>query len=822
MYRRTVSTDSGVNIRTNPLNIRHLDGSDLVLSRNDIEAARLQSRPKPHPLATNEEEGGRLLTGQDQGIGRKNSTRSRPQSVIAPSSFVQKHSRSQTDALLESRLQAGGDEDEPPSPYLPLYTNFGAKPKPKPRPETMPPLAVDRDISELGGMANDYTSLKEKIALDQGSGSAGQSNVLPKTRKSSGQSKKANSRNASRDQRTLPPVTQAPRVVSVEKRVPSAKEILALSPASHISLDSQPYDPYRIDVNLENSPNDLTSTLLQSYANLSLPTNMNAVNGDSNGSLQRRDTITSKTDKSIHVSASSSSPKEFARMRSVREHRGYENKASDGKSRSPEVACMVISDDESQGSARKYSNPPSLVSISASTFAEDTQSVYSREGEVTSPPGMDNDAASAASEPGARTPLSAGNSPNADQGDDVRSPVDPTDRGRLFLQINGLKDVKLPLIADRKPKFQLTLDNGIQCVTTYPIDFNVATKNARIDQEFELIVGHDLELLITLTGSMNPPPPPKPVKAPSPQIVEQPRPMTPPSSPKKKSRFNIFSSPKKKKEKELSSGSSSPVKGSPKKASPVMAPAPAPAPKPENPWRKLVGKKGEFARSYIVESEIESEVFGRSQSFSIPCFAEWAGSGNVNDEPMIIARLEVTLMYVPKAFKEEELPPSLEAANKAIQTTKSNTRNVSAQGYLSQQGGDCSYWRRRWFQLDNGTLVACHEESKKVRHKIALSEAECVYDDREDRQLYDNLAFRMMMKEGKKDYMFLADSKEGKQSWIKALNMAIDAAAGRDKSWVDLIHDRRAEERTEREKMKEYEVLKTNRNNSESSFVESC
>uniref|UniRef100_A0A060T892 ARAD1C34826p n=1 Tax=Blastobotrys adeninivorans TaxID=409370 RepID=A0A060T892_BLAAD len=815
MYRRTVSTDSGVNIRTNPLNIRHLDGSDLVLSRNDIEAARNQSRPRPHPLAANEEVGGRLLTGQEQGIGRKNSSLSRPQSVIAPSSFVQKHSRSQTDALLESRLQAGGDDDEPPSPYLPLYTNFGVKPKP--RPETMPPLAVDRDISELGDMLNDYTSLKEKIALDQDSGSADQSKVLPKVRKASGQSKTAGSRKASRDQQALPPVTQAPRVVSAGKRVPSAKEILALSPASHISLDSQPYDPYRIDVNLENSPNDLTSTLLQSYANLSLPTNMNAVHGGPNSSLQRRDTITSKTDKSIHVAASSSSPKEFARMRSVREHRGYENKAKDGKSRSPEIACMVISDDESQSSARKYSNPPSLVSISASTFAEDTQSVYSREGEASSPPGMDNDAASAASEPGARTPLSAGNSPNAEQGDDSRSPVDPTDRGRLFLQINGLKDVKLPLLADRKPKFQLTLDNGIQCVTTYPIDFNVATKNAKIDQEFELIVGHDLELLITLTGSMDPP---KPVKVPSPQLVEQSRPMTPPSSPKKKSRFNIFSSPKKKKEKELSSGPSSPVKGSPKKASPVLAPAPPP--KPENPWRKLVGKKGEFARSYIVESEIESEVFGRSQSFSIPCFAEWAGSGNVNDEPTIIARLEVTLMYVPKAFKEEELPPSLEAAVKAIQTTKSHTRNVSAQGYLSQQGGDCSYWRRRWFELDNGTLVACHEESKKVRHKIALSDAECVYDDREDRQLYDNLAFRMMMKEGKKDYMFLADSKEGKQSWIKALNMAIDAATGRDKSWIDLIHDRRTEESAEREKMKEYEVLKSNRNNSESSFVESC
>ena len=181
-------------------------------------------------------------------------------------------------------------------------------------------------------------------------------------------------------------------------------------------------------------------------------------------------------------------------------------------------------------------------------------------------------------------------------------PPASNDRGRLFLKVEGLKDIRLPLDSTRNQKFTLTLDNGLQTVTTSPAPLEQLKRTGLIpvDQEFELLVGVDLELILTLNATQYPPPrnpvtPPQSVLA---GIIGN----TPPTSPSKKKRFSFFGSPKRKE----------------KTTTPAVV-------APKDPWSDVVGPKGEFARAYIVESQFEGEIFGRKQTFVVSCFNEWAG-----------------------------------------------------------------------------------------------------------------------------------------------------------------------------------------------------
>jgi len=68
--------------------------------------------------------------------------------------------------------------------------------------------------------------------------------------------------------------------------------------------------------------------------------------------------------------------------------------------------------------------------------------------------------------------------------------------GRLFIKVNKLKDLELPLpkgisvqqselMTDEALYFSCTLDNGLHCVTT---PFKLLQREAKIDQEFELYI----------------------------------------------------------------------------------------------------------------------------------------------------------------------------------------------------------------------------------------------------------------------------------------------------------------------------------------------
>ena len=89
------------------------------------------------------------------------------------------------------------------------------------------------------------------------------------------------------------------------------------------------------------------------------------------------------------------------------------------------------------------------------------------------------------------------------------------ERGRLFVKVVGVKDLDIPMPRQERVNFQLTLDNGLHCVTTSSLELG---RNAPIGQEFELVVLNDLEFQLTLTTKLPPPPkqappPPSPTKS---------------------------------------------------------------------------------------------------------------------------------------------------------------------------------------------------------------------------------------------------------------------------------------------------------------------
>jgi hypothetical protein len=275
-----------------------------------------------------------------------------------------------------------------------------------------------------------------------------------------------------------------------------------------------------------------------------------------------------------------------------------------------------------------------------------------------------------------------------------------TERGRLFVKVVGVKDLQLPFpqrkhavscldlwltSVDERTFFSLTLDNGVDCVTTAWLDL---ARSAPIGQEFELVVLNDLEFQLTLQ-----------MKLEEPKQARPQSPSKPPASPKKQGAFGrFFGSPKKRKELEMKA-----VQDAQTARRPVTPPS------AYDLVQGLVAKDGTFARAYVSSSEHETRAYGRPYTVDITCFNEWAleevnvGSSRSKKgvtqlrrrPPYEIGTLEVQLLYVPKprGAKDEDMPKSMNGAIRALREAEDRLQqqaNIQGfEGYLSQQGGDC-------------------------------------------------------------------------------------------------------------------------------------
>ncbi|KAK8022316.1 Bud site selection protein BUD4 [Apiospora rasikravindrae] len=394
------------------------------------------------------------------------------------------------------------------------------------------------------------------------------------------------------------------------------------------------------------------------------------------------------------------------------------------------------------------------------------------------------------------------------------------ERGRLFVKVMGVKDLDLPLPRNERTWFSLTLDNGVHCVTTAWLEL---ARNAPIGQEFELVVPNDLEFQLTLNVKLEKPPEPQRLPA-SPTKM---------SKPKTSTFSRVFASPKKRKEMEARMRAEEEAFAQAQRDAATRQRKVAPT-----AWdlmSPLAADDGSFARSYVCLKEHETHCYGRPYMVEIAAFNEWAveeagfassvkskrgGPSNsvVRRAPYKIGKLEVQLLFVPRAkgSTDEDMPKSM---NSAIRELKASEERLSRnwEGPLSQQGGDCPYWRRRYFKLVGTKLTAYHEATRQPRATINLSNAKRIIDDRRQLTQPDTTGKggkrrRSAFAEEEEGYMFVeegfrvrfnngevidfyADTAEDKDGWMKVLGDVVGREGveddtmhgGNRRKWCELV-----------------------------------
>ncbi|KAL9608814.1 MAG: hypothetical protein Q9167_006371 [Letrouitia subvulpina] len=374
------------------------------------------------------------------------------------------------------------------------------------------------------------------------------------------------------------------------------------------------------------------------------------------------------------------------------------------------------------------------------------------------------------------------------------------ERGRLFVKVLRVKDLDLPL-----PR-----DNGLHCVTTSWLELG---KTAPIGQEFELVVLNDLEFQLTLQTKIEEPKPKPAVESPTKLAY----------SPKKSTFSRVFASPKKRKEMELKEQEAQ--RAAHQRQLEAQANRRSIQPTAWELLHKLVAKDGSFARSYVCLKDHESNAFGRAYTVDVPCFNEWAmedisasvkskrsavNGGVQRRAPYRIGKLELQLLYVPKPkdAKDEDMPKSMNACIRELKEAEASSI-TKWEGHLSQQGGDCPYWRRRFFMLDGCKFTAYHEATRQPRATINLTKASKLIDDKsalmkKDASAKSGARRKSAFAEEEEGYMFVeegfrirfangetidfyADSAGEKDGWMRALSEVVGKDLAKPRSWTDIV-----------------------------------
>ncbi|KAI7704670.1 DUF1709-domain-containing protein [Hortaea werneckii] len=402
------------------------------------------------------------------------------------------------------------------------------------------------------------------------------------------------------------------------------------------------------------------------------------------------------------------------------------------------------------------------------------------------------------------------------------------ERGRLFVKVVGVKDLALPMPRNDRVYFQLTLDNGMHCVTTTSLELG---KNAPIGQEFELVVQSDLEFQLTLTTKL--PPPPR-VETPTFSMRSRADSTTAKggkSSPTKSAFSRLLSSPKKRAEKERAEREAQEAEER-RLQEEAQRKRAARQPTAWDMLHELVnGADGSFARAYVNLKAHEHGCFGRQMTVDVPCYNEWAlekdshvvnsvrskrgtHAGPIRKPPYVVGKLELQLLYVPKpkGAADEQMPKSMSSAVREMGKAR-EVKEIVHEGCLSQQGGDCAHWRRRFFRLQNSKLTAYHEHTQQKRAVINLGKASRLVDDKttlvadptsanpnkgrrrsafaeeDEGYQYVEEGFRIRFANGE-TIDFYADSRALKDQWMQALSQVIGKSLddGNKKArWTDLV-----------------------------------
>ncbi|KAH7872054.1 uncharacterized protein C8R40DRAFT_524145 [Lentinula edodes] len=352
--------------------------------------------------------------------------------------------------------------------------------------------------------------------------------------------------------------------------------------------------------------------------------------------------------------------------------------------------------------------------------------------------------------------------------------------GKVFVKVLGAKGLVVPMPAEQTA-VSCTLNNGIHFVTTP--DFRLG-KDCRIEQEFELIEHSKLEFTLTLKvrrdphiiaqfKAIVPPAPPRP-----PPMAAN------PSSSSKSSGMRSFfhSSPKKNKDKDKRQNT------------------PPPPPPPQLPPQRLTENlarylkpDGTLARAFVSFKDIAGRCDTRLFETTFPLIGQRAELGN-KFSTLQVGELVLQVFRLPPlpGLPPEELPQSLEECHRGLRHVNWH-KMTYFEGTLTQNGGDCSSWRRRRFRVIGANLVAFNDVTKRVTATINLRNAITVEDNQDPHKRdgavrspasgaslyydeYDGLfgverSFRLVFPE--EEILFFADTDEEKAKWLEILNALV-------------------------------------------------
>ncbi|KAI6105076.1 hypothetical protein EDD16DRAFT_232832 [Pisolithus croceorrhizus] len=352
--------------------------------------------------------------------------------------------------------------------------------------------------------------------------------------------------------------------------------------------------------------------------------------------------------------------------------------------------------------------------------------------------------------------------------------------GKVFVRVLGIKGLNVP-IPQQPTAVTCTLNNGIHFVTTPEIRLS---RDTRIDQEFELIEHNKLEFTLTLKvrrdhhiaaqfkALVPPPPPPQPAPAPKP----------------KGGMFSFLSS-------------------SPKKPSRATPPPPAvPAKLPDNLARYLK-QDGTLARALVSFKDVAARCDTRLFEISYPLIGQRAEASG-GPTTMELGEIVLQLFRLPAmpGVLSAHLPQSLDECLRGLRHVAWH-KVTYFEGTLTQNGGDCTTWRRRKLRVVGANLIAFNDVTKKVTATINLKKAIAVegigdarsggsatggsYRDDYDGHCTVERSFRLVFP-GKQEIFFFADTDEEKAKWLEVLR-ALVGHIPPNPLWAELIWQRQQE-----------------------------
>ncbi|TFK23955.1 hypothetical protein FA15DRAFT_620133 [Coprinopsis marcescibilis] len=363
--------------------------------------------------------------------------------------------------------------------------------------------------------------------------------------------------------------------------------------------------------------------------------------------------------------------------------------------------------------------------------------------------------------------------------------------GKVFVKVVEVKNMHLPLPRD-PTAITCTLNNGIHFVSTPECQLG---QESRIEQEFELIEHSKLEFTLTIKVKRDPHISAQfqALAAPAPAVPARVVPIPPPivqTASKSSGRFSLFSSsPKKSKDKVVA------------RPSPVMAPPPT-IPQsqhrlPENLARYLKSD-GTLGRAFVSFKDIVHRCDTRLFETSFPLIGQRAELGGKFSTQQV-GELVLQVFRLPPlpGIPQNELPQSLEECHRGLRHINWH-KMTYFQGTLTQNGGDCTTWRRRQFRVIGGNLVAFNDVTKRATATIDLKMAIRVEDDQDckDSSRFEDLygverSFRLVFPDND-EIVFFADTDDEKKRWLDVLKALVGKVPPHP-LWAELLWQRQEE-----------------------------